>query len=122
MERERERDGDPRERESTNAMSRGNPLRQLFDLISVLSCATVTHTSPKHPPNDHVSASSTSASSYATSISSSAFTLFSMTDGSSASSALFEGCDGNSVFSIQLKELCRALSNLETVLYLRPKA
>jgi len=35
-------------------MSRGNPL-QLFDLTSVLSCATVTRTTPKHPPNDHVS-------------------------------------------------------------------
>ena len=78
-------------------------------------------TTPKHLPNDHVSASSTS--SYAASISSSAFTLSSTTDGSSASSALFEGRggqgngtddSGNSVFSIQLKKLYRALSNLET--------
>jgi len=85
----------------------------------------VTRPTPKYPSNDHVSASSTSASSYAASISSSAFTLSSTTDGSSASSALFEGRggqgqgngtddSGNSVFSIQLKKLYRALSNLET--------
>ncbi|KAJ3500988.1 hypothetical protein NLJ89_g9546 [Agrocybe chaxingu] len=70
---------------------------------------------------DHVSASSTS--SYAASISSSTFTLSSTTDGSSASSALFEGRpnqgqgtedSGNNVFSIQLKKLYRAISNLET--------
>ena len=76
---------------------------------------------PKNLPNDYVS-SSTSASSYVASISSSAFTLSSTTDGSSASSALFEGRgqgtgtddSGNSFFSIRLKKLYRALSNLET--------
>jgi hypothetical protein len=133
-------------REPTNAASRGNLPRQLFEhrkdvrfsvwaclqtaqqsqvqISSVLSGATVTRTTPKHPPNDHVSASSTSTSSYAASISFSTFTLSSTTDGSSASSALFEGHgqgqgngmddSGNRVFSIQLKMLYRALSNLET--------
>jgi hypothetical protein len=70
---------------------------------------------------DHVSASSTS--SYANSVSSSSFTLSSTTDGSSASSALFDrnGASGsrgdeggNNVFSIQLKKLYRAITNLET--------
>ncbi|KAF9533398.1 hypothetical protein CPB83DRAFT_472504 [Crepidotus variabilis] len=73
------------------------------------------------PSVDHVSASS--ASSYAASISSSTFTLSSTTDGSSASSALFDGSrphqagtedSGNSVFSLQLKKLYRSLTNLET--------
>ena len=74
------------------------------------SCG-MTRAIPKHLPNDYVSASSTSTPSYAASISSSTFTLSSRTDGSSASSALFEGCGrqgqgngtddlGNSVFSI----------------------
>ncbi|KAF9466407.1 hypothetical protein BDZ94DRAFT_220383 [Collybia nuda] len=70
--------------------------------------------------NDYVSASSTS--SYANSVSSSAFTLSSTTDGSSASSALFDrhggggrGDDGgNNVFSVQLKKLYRAITSLET--------
>ena len=70
---------------------------------------------------DYISASSTS--SYANSVSSSTFTLSSTTDGSSASSALFDrhgangsrGDDGgNNVFSIQLKKLYRAITNLET--------
>jgi hypothetical protein len=70
---------------------------------------------------DYISASSTS--SYANSVSSSTFTLSSTTDGSSASSALFDrhgasgsrGEDGgNNVFSIQLKKLYRAITNLET--------
>jgi len=147
-EREKDRDSREREREPTNSTSRGNP-RQLFDhrkddpvrfsvlarpspaqqaqaqITSVLSGTIVTRPTPKYPPNDHVSASSTSTSSYAASISSSAFTLSSTTDGSSASSALFEGRggqgqgngtddSGNSVFSIQLKKLYRALTNLET--------
>ena len=86
--------------------------------------SSTTRPSFKTLPNDHVSASSTLASSYAASISSSAFTLSSTTDGSS-SSALFEGHgeqgqgtetdnSGNSVFSIQSKKLYRALLNLET--------
>lgn len=70
---------------------------------------------------DYISASSTS--SYANSVSSSSFTLSSTTDGSSASSALFDrhGASrsrgdegGNNVFSIQLKNLYRAITNLET--------
>lgn len=64
---------------------------------------------------DRISASSTSTPSYAASIPSSAFTLSSTTDGSTASSALFEEHGGgNNVFSIQLKKLYRALFNLET--------
>jgi protein SMG6 len=65
---------------------------------------------------DYVSASSTS--SYTASISSSAFTLSSTTDGSSTSSALFDGRPnqdqaGTNVFSDQLKKLYRQISNLE---------
>lgn len=60
---------------------------------------------------------------YAASISSSAFTLSSTTDGSSASSAPFDGRpnqgqgtedSGHSVISFQLKKLYRAITNLET--------
>lgn len=69
---------------------------------------------------EYVSASSTS--SYAHSMTSSSFTLSSTTDGSSASSALFdrhgqpnsEEQAGNNVFAIQLKKLYRAITNLET--------
>lgn len=68
---------------------------------------------------DYVSASSTS--SYAASISSSTFTLSSTTDGSSTSSALFDGRpgaqetddSGKNVFSIQLKRLYRTITDLE---------
>ncbi|KAJ7172704.1 hypothetical protein C8R46DRAFT_1086975 [Mycena filopes] len=68
---------------------------------------------------EYVSASSTS--SYANSMASSNFTLSSTTDGSSASSALFDrkshpnGDDrGTNVFAIQLKKLYRAITDLET--------
>ncbi|KAJ7098134.1 hypothetical protein B0H15DRAFT_824243 [Mycena belliarum] len=68
---------------------------------------------------EYVSASSTS--SYANSMASSTFTLSSTTDGSSASSALFDrrshpnGEDrGTNVFAIQLKKLYRAITDLET--------
>ncbi|KAG6861720.1 hypothetical protein C0995_012724 [Termitomyces sp. Mi166 len=70
---------------------------------------------------DYISASSTS--SYANSVSSSAFTLSSTTDGSSASSDLFDrpggsgnrGEDGSTNrFAVQLKKLYRAITNLET--------
>ena len=133
---------EPRERELTNTTSRSNPSRKLFNhhkddpvrfsvsarlqpasQVQPQMTSVVDNTTwpvPKVLPNDHVSASSTSASSYSTSVSSSAFTLSSTTDGSSASSALFEGQgtgtddSGNSGFSIQLKKLYRALSNLET--------
>ncbi|CAA7267658.1 unnamed protein product [Cyclocybe aegerita] len=110
---------------------RGSAARQLFDhrkddpvRFAVLARPQVGHGRPTPTPKasaDHVSASSTS--SYAASISSSTFTLSSTTDGSSASSALFEGRpnqgqgtedSGNNVFSIQLKKLYRAISNLET--------
>ena len=65
---------------------------------------------------DYISASSTSSYS-------SAFTLSSTTDGSSASSALFDrpvasgtrGDDGSAnVVAVQLKKLYRAITNLET--------
>ncbi|KAG5639579.1 hypothetical protein H0H81_010781 [Sphagnurus paluster] len=101
--------------------------RQLFDprkddavRFSVL--ARPNHNRPTSKPSgDYVSASSTS--SYANSVASSAFTLSSTTDGSSASSALFDrpggsgarGDDGgNNVLSMQLKRLYRAITDLET--------
>ena len=64
---------------------------------------------------DYVSASSTS--SYAHSITSSSFTLNSTTDGSSASSALFDEQprehQNSSAFAAQLKKLYRQISSLE---------
>lgn len=65
---------------------------------------------------DYVSASSTS--SYAHSITSSSFTLNSTTDGSSVSSALFDGApprdhERTSAFAAQLKKLYRAITTLE---------
>lgn len=66
---------------------------------------------------EYVSASSTS--SYAHSVASSNFTLSSTTDGSSASSALFEQHrehPGTSAFAAQLKKLYRFISNLEAKL------
>lgn len=67
---------------------------------------------------EYVSASSTS--SYAHSITSSSFTLNSTTDGSSASSALFDQQPRehttSSAFAQQLKKLYRSISNLETKL------
>ncbi|KAG6840703.1 hypothetical protein C0991_004947 [Blastosporella zonata] len=114
----------PSSRDRDRDRDRDAPARQLFDhrkddpvRFSVLA-------RPVRPVSkssgDYVSASSTS--SYANSVSS-AFTLSSTTDGSSASSALFDrpggsgnrGDDGaNNVFSIQLKKLYRAITNLET--------
>jgi len=111
---------------------RGNAARQLFDhrkddpvRFSVLARPQLSaHGRPLPTPKssgDYVSASSTS--SYAASISSSAFTLSSTTDGSSASSALFDGGpnqgpgtedSANTVFSLQLKKLYRNITNLET--------
>lgn len=65
---------------------------------------------------DYVSASSTS--SYAHSITSSNFTLSSTTDGSSASSAVFDKQPrehaSSSAFAQQLKKLYREISNLES--------
>ena len=107
---------------------RGNAARQLFDhrkddpvRFSVLARPPHGRPTPTSKSSgDYVSASSTS--SYAASISSSAFTLSSTTDGSSASSALFDGRpnqgqgtedSGNSVFSVQLKKLYRKITNLE---------
>ena len=69
---------------------------------------------------DYISASSTS--SYANSVASSAFTLSSTTDGSSASSDLFDrpggsstrSEDGTNRYAAQLKKIYRAITNLET--------
>ncbi|KAF9483772.1 hypothetical protein BDN70DRAFT_904058 [Pholiota conissans] len=108
---------------------RGSAARQLFDhrkddpvRFSVMSRPPVSGQGRPAPTpkssGDYLSASSTS--SYAASISSSTFTLSSTTDGSSTSSALFDGRPnhtedaGNNVFSIQLKKLYRTISNLET--------
>ncbi|KAG6909451.1 hypothetical protein DXG01_000436 [Tephrocybe rancida] len=103
---------------------RDAPARQLFDHRKDDPVRFSVNARPPRPASkssgDYVSASSTS--SYANSISSSAFTLSSTTDGSSASSALFDhpggsgnrGDDGSNVFSNQLKKLYRAITNLET--------
>jgi protein SMG6 len=111
----------PRAREREASQS-----RQLFDYrkddpmrFSVLARPPRPLPTPKSS-GDYVSASSTS--SYANSVSSSAFTLSSTTDGSSASSALFDrpngggsrGDEGSSVLSLQLKKLYRAITHLET--------
>ncbi|KAF8964027.1 hypothetical protein BDZ97DRAFT_1904591 [Flammula alnicola] len=111
---------------------RSNAARQLFDhrkddpvRFSVMARPQLSSNGRPMPTpkssGDYLSASSTS--SYAASISSSTFTLSSTTDGSSASSALFDGRpnqgqgtedSGNNVFSVQLKKLYRAITNLET--------
>ncbi|KAF8061488.1 hypothetical protein FPV67DRAFT_1703906 [Lyophyllum atratum] len=121
----------PRPHASPNATSRerdrDGPARQLFDhrkddpvRFSVLARPPRDRPTPMARSSADFSASSTS--SYANSVSS-AFTLSSTTDGSSASSALFDrpggsggrGDDGgNNVFSVQLKKLYRAITNLET--------
>lgn len=110
----------------THRDDRSNAARQLFDhrkddpvRFSVLARPQPGRPTPTSKSSgDHVSASSTS--SYAASISSSTFTLSSTTDGSSASSALFDGRpgqgnedSGNNVFSVQLKKLYRNISSLE---------
>ena len=113
---------------SNHRDERGNAARQLFDhrkddpvRFSVMARPQVSVPGRPSPTpkssGDYVSASSTS--SYAASISSSAFTLSSTTDGSSTSSALFDGRQnqeqaGNSIFSVQLKKLYREITNLET--------
>ncbi|KAL1728623.1 hypothetical protein EV714DRAFT_285553 [Schizophyllum commune] len=97
--------------------------RQLFDhkkdnpiLFSVLARPPGSKVPTPQSSMDHFSASS--ASSYAPSISSS-FTLSSTTDGSSNSSALFDGKSGhrddssNNQFGAQLKRLYRNITDLE---------
>ncbi|KAJ7694140.1 hypothetical protein B0H17DRAFT_1057941 [Mycena rosella] len=96
--------------------------RQLFDHRKDDPVRFVLRGKPTPTPKssgEYVSASSTS--SYANSMASSTFTLSSTTDGSSASSALFDrrshpgGEDrGTNVFAIQLKKLYRAITDLET--------
>jgi protein SMG6 len=98
--------------------------RQLFDHTKDdpvrFSVRTRPHGRPIPTPKssrDYISASS--ISSYAPSQASS-FTLSSNTDGSSASSALFDGrskpseSQSTNVFAIQLKKLYRAITTLET--------
>lgn len=109
------------------ASSRNRPdssPRHLFDhrkddpvRFSVLARPPRPTPTPKSS-GDYVSASSTS--SYAPSQTSSTFTLSSTTDGSSASSALFdnqgkpnEDQGTSNVFALQLKKLYRAITNLE---------
>ncbi|KAJ6546460.1 hypothetical protein DFH09DRAFT_1171098 [Mycena vulgaris] len=104
----------PRPRDTTG--------RQLFDHRKDDPVRFVLRGKPTPTPKssgEYVSASSTS--SYANSMASSTFTLSSTTDGSSASSALFDrrshpaGDDrGTNVFAIQLKKLYRAITDLET--------
>ncbi|KAF8212466.1 hypothetical protein K438DRAFT_1958196 [Mycena galopus ATCC 62051] len=96
--------------------------RQLFDHRKDDPVRFVLRSKPTPTPKssgEYVSASSTS--SYANSMASSTFTLSSTTDGSSASSALFDrksnpaGDDrSTNVFAIQLKKLYRAITDLET--------
>lgn len=96
--------------------------RQLFDHRKDDPVRFVLRGKPPPTPKssgEYVSASSTS--SYANSMASSTFTLSSTTDGSSASSALFDrksnpaGDDrSTNVFAIQLKKLYRAITDLET--------
>ncbi|KAJ7349482.1 hypothetical protein DFH08DRAFT_778758 [Mycena albidolilacea] len=96
--------------------------RQLFDHRKDDPVRFVLRGKPTPTPKssgEYVSASSTS--SYANSMASSTFTLSSTTDGSSASSALFDrksnpaGDDrSTNVFAIQLKKLYRAITDLET--------
>ncbi|KAJ6623408.1 hypothetical protein B0H10DRAFT_2009580 [Mycena sp. CBHHK59/15] len=96
--------------------------RQLFDHRKDDPVRFVLRGRPTPTPKssgEYVSASSTS--SYANSMASSNFTLSSTTDGSSASSALFDrkshpnGDDrGTNVFAIQLKKIYRAITDLET--------
>ncbi|KAF9009359.1 hypothetical protein BDQ17DRAFT_1388235 [Cyathus striatus] len=102
--------------------------RQLFDhrkddpvRFSVLAFPSSQAPSRPQPTSkssaDYISASSTS--SYAPSVSSSTFTLSSTTDGSSASSALFDGRPGHqdgsssNVLSQQLKRIYRTITDLE---------
>ncbi|KAK7023722.1 PINc domain-containing protein [Favolaschia claudopus] len=101
--------------------SRDTAGRQLFDHRKDDPVRFVLRGKPPPTPKssgEYVSASSTS--SYANSMASSTFTLSSTTDGSSASSALFDRksnpADNGStnVFALQLKKLYRAITDLET--------
>ncbi|KAJ7489926.1 hypothetical protein B0H11DRAFT_1046908 [Mycena galericulata] len=104
------------------AQARDTSGRQLFDHRKDDPVRFVLRGKPPPTPKssgEYVSASSTS--SYANSMASSNFTLSSTTDGSSASSALFDrksnpqGDDrGTNVFALQLKKLYRAITDLET--------
>lgn len=105
---------------------RGNHQGRLFDYrrddpVRFHVLRPPTHEGSRATPTpkssgDYVSASSTS--SYAHSITSSSFTLNSTTDGSSASSALFDEQprehQNSSAFAAQLKKLYRQISSLES--------
>ncbi|KAF7304708.1 PINc domain-containing protein [Mycena kentingensis (nom. inval.)] len=101
---------------------RDNAGRQLFDHRKDDPVRFVLRGKPGPTPKssgEYVSASSTS--SYAASMASSNFTLSSTTDGSSASSSLFDRKShpngeerSSNVFAIQLKKLYRAITELET--------
>ncbi|EAU88181.2 hypothetical protein CC1G_03853 [Coprinopsis cinerea okayama7 len=115
----------PRQRED-----RGGGSRQLFDYrkddpvrFSVLARPQTTSTPSSRatptvkPSGDYISASSTSSNN--ASQTSSVFTLSSTTDGSSASSNLFDGRpkeedSGNNIFGKQLKRLYRNITELES--------
>ncbi|KAL1742791.1 hypothetical protein HDZ31DRAFT_42469 [Schizophyllum fasciatum] len=113
----------PRGPPQSHGHNRDGGARQLFDhkkdnpiLFSVLARPPGSKVPTPQSSMDHFSASS--ASSYAPSISSS-FTLSSTTDGSSNSSALFDGKSGhredsgNNQFGAQLKRLYRNITDLE---------
>ncbi|KAJ7134972.1 hypothetical protein C8R43DRAFT_894524 [Mycena crocata] len=112
----------PRGAQSSPPKSRDATGRQLFDHRKDDPVRFVLRGKPTPTPKssgEYVSASSTS--SYANSMASSNFTLSSTTDGSSASSALFDrkshpaGDDrGTNVFAIQLKKIYRGITDLET--------
>ncbi|KAL0572625.1 hypothetical protein V5O48_009328 [Marasmius crinis-equi] len=102
------------------------PTRQLYDYrkdnsvrLNPLARANQPNQRPVPTPKNsggNISASSTS--SYAASQVSSTFTLSSTTDGSSASSALFDRSDrtqdsGTNVFALQLKKLYREITSME---------
>ena len=113
-------------RNAITSQERGAHHGRLFDYrkddpvrFHVLRATPANENRPTPTPKssgEYVSASSTS--SYAHSITSSSFTLNSTTDGSSASSALFDDQPrehaSSSAFAQQLKKLYRGISNLES--------
>ncbi|KAF7322791.1 PINc domain-containing protein [Mycena chlorophos] len=96
--------------------------RQLFDHRKDDPVRFVMRKAPPTPKSSAEYVSASSNSSYAPSVASSSFTLSSTTDGSSASSALFDRKSHpngdergtTNVFAVQLKKLYRAITDLET--------
>ncbi|KIY65026.1 hypothetical protein CYLTODRAFT_76393 [Cylindrobasidium torrendii FP15055 ss-10] len=111
---------------SRGAQRDAAPMRQLFNhrkddpvRFSVMARPQQAGGRGTPAPKNSADYSSTSAaSSYAASQTSSSFTLSSTTDGSSASSALFEGqkksTEEGSNLAIQLKKLYRTITHLES--------